>query len=196
MDALDAIRHRRSTGRLAEPGPSPVELATILEAAACAPDHKLLRPFRFTVLEGDDLDRFGEVLEAAYVARCAEGGVEPDDRARMKERTKLRRAPTVVVVSGVMVDGFVPRSDQVGAVDAACQNALLAATALGFGSIWRTGAPCDDPRVKDALGLRADDHIAGFLYLGTIPDGAPPKGPNQPDLGPLLLPFDAAAPIG
>ncbi len=189
MDAIEAIRSRRSWGRLAAPGPSVDELTTILEAAACAPDHKLLRPFRFTVLEGDALDAFGLVLEEAYLTRCAAEGIDPSEPARMKERTKLRRAPTVLIVSGVLRDRPVPPSDQIGAIDAACQNVLLAATALGYGSIWRTGAPCHDPVVKAALGLAEDDHIAGFIYLGTVPPDAPAKGPNRPDLAPLLLPF-------
>jgi len=38
---------------------------------------------------------------------------------------------------------------------------------MGFGTMWRTGAPAYDVNVKRALGLGPDDRIVGFLYLGT-----------------------------
>ena len=70
MDALDVLFARRSIGRLTEPAPSPDELDTILRAAAAAPDHLELRPWRFVVLQGDAKVDFGKVLAAAYAARC------------------------------------------------------------------------------------------------------------------------------
>jgi nitroreductase len=50
---------------------------------------------------------------------------------------------------------------------------LLAATALGLGSMWRTGDPCYDPIVKTALDLPEEALLIGFVYLGTVPDGSP-----------------------
>ena len=176
MDVLDAIRARRSIGRLVEPAPSEAELRTILEAAAAAPDHGELRPFRFTVLRGGGLVAFGRVLEDAYRARC--GGGVIDEAVAAKERTKLGRAPVVVVVGVAhQPSKKVPFVEQVAAAAAATQNAALAATALGYGSMWRTGDPAYDRTVLAALGLGPDDAVVGFLYLGTIgPDaGKPPK---------------------
>jgi nitroreductase len=189
MDALDAIRNRRSIGRLKEPAPTGDDLTAILQAAASAPDHGELRPFRFTPLDGPAQDAFGEVLEQAYLARCAESGREPDEKKQAKERTKLGRAPLVVIVSAVdQEDEKIPFVEQRDAAVAASQNALIAATALGYGSMWRTGAPVDDPRVKAALGLRDKDAIVGFLYLGTAPEGITLTS-HDPALDDLLLPF-------
>jgi nitroreductase len=188
-DALDAIFNRRSIGRLKPPAPSADDLRTILRAAAAAPDHGELRPFRFTVLDGDAQDAFGVVLEQAYRARCAETGREPEEDKAAKERTKLGRAPMVVIVSAVdQEDEKIPFVEQRDAAVAAAQNALIAATALGYGSMWRTGAPVDDPRVKAALGLRDKDAIVGFLYFGTAPDGIT-LTPHDPAVDDLLLPF-------
>ena len=64
---------------------------------------------------------------------------------------------------------------------AAAQNACLAATALGYGSMWRTGPNAYNPHVKRALGLSEGCDIVGFLYLGTV-DEAKAKPPNEPDL--------------
>ncbi len=180
---------RRSTGRLVAPAPDPADLQTILRAAAAAPDHERLRPFRFTILSGAALDAFGEVLVAAYDARCAAAGTEPIAAKRAKERTKLGRAPLVLVVSAVRrPPGKVPWDEQLAAVAAAAQNACLAATALGYGSMWRTGDPSYDPNVKAALGLDDADAIVAWLYLGTHREGTAPP-PNDPDLDGLLLPW-------
>lgn len=195
MAALDAIRNRRSTGRLVEPAPDDDALRLILEAAACAPDHGELRPFRFTILRGDGMVSFGRVLEHAYRIRCRDAGVEVVAAKAAKERTKLGRAPLVVVVSAVRAGAStIPWVEQLAACAAACQNALLAATALGYGSMWRTGDPCYDPHVKAALDLGDDDAVVGFLYLGTPGEatlGA--KGPKVANLDGLVREWTGTA---
>ena len=50
---------------------------------------------------------------------------------------------------------------------AAAQNITLSLHAQGFGCRWRTGVAAYDATVKAALGLKAHDHIVGFLYVGT-----------------------------
>ncbi|MGH9281854.1 MAG: nitroreductase family protein [Acidimicrobiales bacterium] len=186
MDTLDAIFARRSVGRLTEPGPRGDDLIAILEAAAAAPDHGELRPFRFVVLDGQAKDAFGQVLAGAYLARCETAGATPTQGQLDKERTKLGRAPVVVVVAAARQDSdTIPWHEQRDAAVAAAQNGLLAATALGYGSMWRTGDPARDPRVKAALGLGEDDDVVGFLYLGTPAEGSA-KLPRRPDLDGLV----------
>lgn len=180
--ALEVIAKRRSYGRLLPPAPSEVELQAMLAAAASAPDHMELRPWRFVVLEGSAKDAFGEVLEAAYLARCEAAGVESVPAKRDKERTKLGRAPLVVVTAvAYQQSEKVPATEQFAAVAAATENLCLAAAALGYGAMWRTGDPAYDTSVKEALGLRPDDAIMAFVYLGTVPDGRA-KPPNEPAL--------------
>jgi len=55
------------------------------------------------------------------------------------------------------------------------------ATALGYGSMWRTGDAAYDPTVKQALGLAPDAAIVGFVYLGSV---SPERrsDPNEPEL--------------
>lgn len=186
MDALDAIFGRRSVGRLTEPGPTAADLGTILEAAAAAPDHGELRPWRFLVLAGPAKDTFGAVLADAYLDRCRAAGNEPTDGQLAKERTKLGRAPVVVVVAAVhRPSDVIPWAEQLAAGAAAAENALVAATALGYGSMWRTGDPASDPAVRAALGLAPADAVVGFLYLGTPAAGAA-KPPRRPDLAGLV----------
>lgn len=168
METLDAIRTRRSYGRLTHPAPEGEHLDLILAAGAAAPDHGELRPFRFTLLRGDGLDAFGEVLEEAYFRRTTDAGKAPVPAKAQKERTKLGRAPLVVVVAAARQSSEkISWTDQRDAAVAAAQNILLAAHSLGYGAIWRTGDPCEDEYVKKALGLTPEDAIIGFLYIGT-----------------------------
>ena len=167
---LDLLVRRRSIGRLAAPAPDDAQLHEMLRAAAAAPDHGELRPWKFVVLRGEAKDAFGGVLAAAYLRRVEAAGGEPAPAKLEKERTKLGRAPLVVVVCAVhRHDEKIPWEDQMGAAYAAAQNLLLAATALGYGSMWRTGDPCWDDDVKRSLGLTDRDSIVGFIYLGTTP---------------------------
>ena len=180
---VNEIFRRRSISRLAEPGPSSDELQELLRAAAAAPDHGELRPWKFVVLRGEAKDRFGEdVLVPALLAR----GADPAPGQVEKERRKLGRAPVVVVVCAVRRQSdAIPWEEQFAAGAAAAQNLLLAATALGYGSMWRTGDLTYDPRVKAALGLREQDAVVGFVYLGTVPEGGE-KPPRDPDLDGLV----------
>lgn len=181
MDALDALFARRSIPRLVDPGPDEDEVRLLLSAAVAAPDHGEARPWRFVVFRGDERQRFGLVLERAARQRAAEAGAELDEERATKERRRFLRAPVVVAVICRMQARRVLQSEQRDAVAAATQNLLLAATARGWGSVWRTGEAAGSPVVGDALGLADDDVIVGFIYLGTIPpDGAKPPRPLDP----------------
>lgn len=173
------IASRRSVGRLGPPAPAGRDLDAILAAAVAAPDHEALRPWRFVVLEGEAKDAFGEVLAGAFLARCRAAGVEPTSGQLDKERTKLGRAPMVVMVAAIRREQehkHVPFVEQICSAAAAAQNILLAATALGYGSMWRTGDAAYDPAVKKALGLGDQDALVGMLYLGTpLASSLPPK---------------------
>jgi nitroreductase len=171
------MRRRRSTPRLAEPAPDRDQLEWLLSAAVTAPDHGRLKPWRFVVFEGEDRLAFGEILAAGYRDRCAAGDVEAVDGRAEVERARLTRAPMVIAVGARITPGNITRDAQVCAVAAATQNLLLAATELGFGTMWRSGAACSDERVKSALGLLGDDVLLGFLYVGT-PSTAPPHRPE------------------
>lgn len=192
--ALDLLFRRRSIGRLTEPAPTDAELELLLRAAAAAPDHGELRPWRFVVLRDAAKEAFGEVLAEAYLRRVELAGGAPEPARLTKERTKLNRAPLVVIVAAVHVhDDKIPWDDQLGSAHAAAQNLLLAATALGYGSMWRTGDPVFDPHVKAAVGVGEHDAIVGFLYIGTPHEGGE-KPPRDPVLDGLVVEWPALLP--
>jgi nitroreductase len=164
MELFAALQTRSSAGRLAEPGPTPEHLEMLLAAAARAPDHGRLKPWRLIVLK----DTLREAFTAAAVE--AKRARLPDITAEQlaSERGKITRSPTIVVV-GCAVNREqtkVPEIEQVVAAGAAAQNLFLAAHDLGYGVMWKTGAAAYDPAVKTALGLRPDDHIVAIMHLG------------------------------
>jgi len=177
MDTLVALTSRQSVppAFLAGPAPEGAALERILTAAASAPDHGKLRPWRFIVIRGDARERLGEVFVEALRRREP----EPPESALDQERARPLRAPLQIAVAATVDPDHpkIPAIEQILSAGAAVQNMLLAAHAEGFGAKWVTGANAYDEHVKAALGLAAADRLVGFVYLGTV-DGAPPKVPH------------------
>jgi nitroreductase len=180
LDALELLLTRRSVkaGMLDEPGPGPEQLRTILTAAARAPDHKKLVPWRFLIFEGDARAAFGGVLAKA----CAAEEKEPPSAVRLEaERTRLMRAPCVVaVVSAVTPNPAAPEWEQVLSCGAVGMNLCLAANAMGFATCWLTEWYAYSPAVKAALQLADNERVAGFIYIGTARER--PEDRERPDL--------------
>lgn len=169
MDLLAGIESRTSALKLTAPGPSREHVETIVRAGARAPDHGRLRPWRFVVLEGDARARLGDAMAAMTLARYPNSTPEQLNG----ERAKPMRAPTIVALGAKVMKGKIPEIEQVMAVAAAAQNMMLAAHALGYGAMWKTGGAAYDAGVKALLGLAPEDHIVGFIYLGAIATPGP-----------------------
>ena len=63
---------------------------------------------------------------------------------------------------------------------AACLNLCLAANAMGFGTCWITEWYAYSAGVRAALGLAANEKVAGFIYIGTAKERQPDR--DRPDL--------------
>ncbi len=165
MELFDAINSRVSAARLAEPGPTPGQLEKLIAAAARAPDHGRLKPWRIIPVNGAPRELFATAAANARRARI------PDltDDQMVAERDKINRSPCIIVVGCVLKKDYdkVPEIEQVLAAGAAVENMLLAAHAMGLGVMWKTGAAAYDSGVKAAVGLAPDDHIVAILHLGT-----------------------------
>ncbi len=174
MDLFTAIDTRASAIKLAEPAPTQTQLQRIIDAGARAPDHGKLAPWRFVVLGKQARQQLAETMAQDLLKR------EPtSDTAQLqRERDKAGRAPCIVAVAArINKNHKVPEQEQVLAVGAAVQNMFLAAHALGFGAMWKTGPAARSNDVKQALGLQADDHIVALLYLGTVAMTGTPREP-------------------
>ncbi|HJW39624.1 MAG TPA: nitroreductase [Rhizomicrobium sp.] len=163
--ALDLLLTRRSGSAktMTGPGPSAAQLKAILTAAARVPDHGKLFPWRFIVFEGEGRKRMGGLL--ADVLRETEPQVT-EERLDM-ERNRILRAPVIVaVVSRVRESIPIPEWEQILSAGAVCQNLLIASHALGFVANWITEWCAYHPLVRDRLGLKSGERIAGFVYIG------------------------------
>jgi nitroreductase len=126
------------------------------------------------VIRGAARERFGDVLAEALRRRSPDTAQAQLDR----ERKKPLRAPLMLAVCAVVdTASRIPAIEQILSAGAAAQNIMVAAHALRYGCFWRTGEPAYDPVVKAALGLREQDAIVGFLYLGTHAAPPPPPPP-------------------
>ena len=166
-DAIDLLLSRRSGSAksMVEPGPSKKQLDMILEAAARAPDHGKLFPRRFIVLEGKGRKRAGDILAKAMKDE------HEKDKTIESERERFLRAPVVVVVvSRVRENIKIPEWEQVLSAGAVCQNMLIASHSLGFVANWLTEWTAYHPVVKEELGLKPGERIAGFIYIGSPGD--------------------------
>jgi nitroreductase len=183
---LDLLLSRRSGSAKAMtgPGPNAEELRTILSAGARVPDHKKLFPWRFIIFEGDGRRRMGELLAKI----TAEDDPKASEERLAMERYRFTRAPVVVgVVSRVRENIPIPMWEQQLSAGACCQNMLLAAHAMGYVGNWLTEWCAFDNRVRDGLGLKAGERIAGFLYFDKPSE--PLEERVRPDLEKLVTRF-------
>jgi len=178
MDIVDFLKTRGSTPWrvLGEPGPDEEEIREFLAAAVAAPDHGAIRPWRFIVVRGEARKALAQVFTDALLQR------QPDANEATVEKDwdRMRRVPLLIVVAAsVMEHPKVPPSEQLVSTGLAAQAILLAAQAKGYGGVILTGDHAYDPTVKAALGLKAEDHIVAFVYIGT-PEGEmrPKKRPD------------------
>jgi nitroreductase len=174
MDALEALLGRRTVppARMTGPGPDAAALERMFAAAAAAPDHGRLRPWRFLLVEGEARRALGELFARGLAED--EPDLDPAEFARQREAPL--RAPVIVLAVAVLDPGHpkIPEIEQIAAAAAAIQNLLLAAHALGFAGKWATGRPAYSEGVRRRLGLGPNERILGILYLGTPTAGELP----------------------
>jgi len=164
-DCLTLLMSRRSGSAktMSGPGPSTEQLRQILAAGARVPDHGKLTPWRFIVFEGDGRARMGELLVQAI--RDSEPDA-PSERLAL-ERNRFLRAPVVIgVVSRVREAIPIPEWEQMMSAGACCMTMVIAAHSMGFVTNWITEWCAYHPRVREGLGLKSGERIAGFIYIG------------------------------
>lgn len=180
--AMDFLLSRRSrpAKTLKAPGPDDAALMPLLTAAARTPDHGKLEPWRFIVLRAPAMRRLADA-----VTECGTRlGKSDEDIA--KARDAWERSPLCVAVVEVQKDSpKIPALEQTYSAGAACLALLNAALASGWGANWLSGwASHDRGFVEGALGLGADEKIAGFIHIGT--EGATPPERPRPDLDQIV----------
>ena len=156
MDVEAAIRARRTHKQYgSEPIPEAV-VRELVDLARWAPNHKLTNPWRFRLLGPETRARIEELVAEADVI-------------------KLRRAPTLVLVTAVRSQDPVLAEEDVLAAAAATYAVLLAATERGLASYWRTPSCFREPGVRSVLGLADDEAVVALVHLGRPVTDPPAK---------------------
>lgn len=162
---LKWLYHHSTPARwLTEPAPDKKQLHQIFKIAMHAPDHGRLCPYRFITICGSARHKLSQVFGEALQKR------DPNvsDDYLQKQKDKPLRAPLIIVVVASLIRSpKIPEIEQTLCAGAAAHNILLASNAMGFGAIWLTGDNAYDSHVKSALNLVENEHIIGFVYIGT-----------------------------
>ena len=105
-----------------------------------------------------------------------------------EERARFLRAPLVIgVISAARELHKIPVWEQELSAGAVCQNILIAATALGFVANWLTEWYAYHPVVKEKIGLKPGERVAGFVYIGTAKDDLEER--PRPDMDRIVTSF-------
>lgn len=172
----DLLMRRRSVKAkdMQGPGPSNETVEKILAAGMRVPDHGKLAPWRFIVLTGDDRMKLGELIARGLVEEN-----ETSEKVAEKMKGYATQGPVMIVaVHSPSTERPIPLWEQELSIGAACQNMLIAATALGHAGQWLTGWASYSPTVCKGLGLTNEERIAGFLFFGDHEDRDPTERPR------------------
>lgn len=152
--------------RLHPPGPSADQVQRLLMAAAAAPDHGCLLPWRFIDVPGHARDALGEVFAQALHER--DPAATPEQLAQARD--KARRAPLLwlLVVDSGAKEVDVPLHERLISAGCAVQNVLLMATFMGYGSALTSGKALASPMLRQAFGLAATELPVCFVSIGTV----------------------------
>jgi nitroreductase len=178
--AAALIQHRQTIlpKRLVAPGPDERELQMIFEAAAAAPDHGELVPWRFVLVPVPARARLAQVFADALIERDGAAAADQIERAR----EKAFRAPVLMLAvarTGSPGDD-VPTTERLISLGCAIQNMLLMATALGFGSALTSGKALHAPGLRALFALDPSEQAVCFVSFGTAVRRKPGRQRPQP----------------
>ncbi|WNR44905.1 nitroreductase family protein [Paenibacillus roseipurpureus] len=188
MDVKEAIRQRRSVGKLKQDPIAHELIEEILEAAVWAPNHANTEPWRFWVMSGEGRKLLGRGYAEVAVAEAQQASAaagkslttEEEEQLNSASHKKAFRAPLIIAVAvSPSEQRVVPEIEEFAAVHCAVQNMMLTAHALGLGTIWRTGEPTYHPKMKANFGLSGREEMVGFVYIG-YPEAVPTKATRVP----------------
>lgn len=175
-DMAHALIHGRQTvspRRLVGPGPTEEQFERMLLAAAAAPDHGLLVPWRFIVVPVDKRHLLGEVFALALIDRDPGATLEQIEDAR----AKAHRAPMLMLAVARLgtEEPNTPPLERIVSMGCAIQNILLSAQSMGFGSGLTSGRAINSLRMRVLFSLCYGEEPVCFVNIGTVIKSKPPR---------------------
>jgi F420 biosynthesis protein FbiB-like protein len=184
METLEAIATRRSVRKFTDRPVTKETIDAVLAAAILAPSGKNRQPWRFVVVVGDE--------KRAQMIRAMREGIADTKARGMETGTAvmtarvMERAPVTIFVFNP--EGAHPwTSHSVGqtflemvdtqSIGAAIQNMLLAAQAIGLGTLWMCDVWSAYQQLEEWLG--ESGQLIAAVALG-YPDEQPAARPRRP----------------
>ncbi|MGX8797804.1 nitroreductase family protein [Fusibacter sp. JL298sf-3] len=157
MDVLEGIQARRSIRAFKDTPVSERDIAALLKAATSAPTAANAQPWEFVVIDAPEM--LGQLRSKLLFARS--------------------RAPLAIVVCGNQKLAFKGPGREMWVQDcsAATQNMLLAATALGLGSLWIGVYPLAEVVTQVQHLLDMPEYVVplNIVYFGHPDEDKPPR---------------------
>ena len=164
--ALVSSRQNISPRRLEDPSPSTAQIEQIFSAAAAAPDHGLLNPWRFICIGKDQRPELANAFVLALLERDS-GATQEQLEAAGEKAFRSPFLALAVSRLGPESAGIRP-IEQVISLGCAIQNVLLAAHGLGFGSGLSSGRAMTSSALRSLFGIAANEEAACFIAIGSV----------------------------
>ncbi len=160
LGLFEAITTQRAIRRFTDAPVDDAVIERIIDAATRAPSARNLQPWRFIVVrERETKERLGVIFDE--LGQQMYGDAAPD-------HTPWAEVPVLIVVCSE--GGFGATPSAVTAMDAsiypAVQNLLLAARALGLGTVLTTRWKQREAEVRPLLGLPEHLHVHAIIPTG------------------------------
>jgi len=146
------------------------QILEVLEAANWAPTHKRTEPWRFKVLQGENLLRLGSFLAEKYK--------ETTPNYSEFQYNKLKENPTkasciIAICMQRDLKESLPEWEEIAATAMAVQNMWLQCTEMKIGAYW--SSPGLIKYMHEFFNLAEGERCLGFFYMGNY-DELPAEG--------------------
>jgi nitroreductase len=164
-ETLISTRRSILPKRLFEPGPNDQQIELILSAAAAAPDHGLIRPWRFIICTPSSRENLADAFAKSLIARDSSVTSEQISDAK----NKAYRAPFLLmgVINVRGLDSEIPAAERYISAGCAIQNILLMAHSMGFGASPTSGKSMYMDPVRNIFKLSDEEEPLCFISIGT-----------------------------
>ena len=169
--ALITSRQTILPKRLTAPGPDAAQARQLFQAAAAAPDHRLVTPWRFVLVPPARRDTLAQAFGQALLLRDADA--TPEQLAQARAKAFLAPFLALAIARLGVCQPDVDPLERMVSVGAAIQNILLCAHSMGFGTSLTSGQAMRADPLRALLGLADGEHAVCCINIGTVSKARP-----------------------
>lgn len=138
----------------------------ILINATWAPNHGQTEPWQFTVFTDEGLQKLAAFQAELYKQDA--GADFNEGKYNKLLQQPLKASHIIAIGMKRTTTKRIPEIEDIEAVACAVQNIYLSVTAYELGGYWTTGGVTYMEQAKAYFGLKDEDKLLGFYYIGHI----------------------------